>query len=311
MNSRRRLAMALGLMACLLAIASPRLVAAERKQQSAPPAASSPTTTKVIRRWQTAPVEVGRTISESEAQALVNAPISRNYVSSGFYSRYAKPRNYGATDVGGRGTATGRGISQVPDEPFTTTTLYGGYSQYFTPRGYVGSAMGTGGLYGFGYGWGYGPYQMAVGGYGGIGGGPIGFPYGMGAGLYRPRYFAPYWYYPARTGFSVYNPYFYYGNSFYGGYSAPAWSGYGGFGFPYSATFGGFGYPYSYAAYGYPYYSFMRPTQTYLPTYAYFMYPGVGGLYVPPGYFGFPGYYGYGGYGTPLGSYGYGGAFYW
>jgi hypothetical protein len=41
--------------------------------------------------------------------------------------------------------------------------------------------MGTGGLYGFGYGWGYGPYQMSLGAYasyGGIGGGPVGFPYG-------------------------------------------------------------------------------------------------------------------------------------
>ncbi|HVW39219.1 MAG TPA: hypothetical protein VHB99_18010, partial [Pirellulales bacterium] len=211
MKTQWRTAKALGLLVCLLAIAGAPLVAAERKQPSAPAAASSPTTTKVIRRWQSAPVEIGRTISESEAQALVNAPISRNYVPSGivpsgFYSRYAQPRNYGATDVGGRGTATGRGISQVPDEPFTTTTLYGGYSHYFTPRGYVGSAMGTGGLYGFGYGWGFGPYQMAIGGYGGIGGGPIGFPYGMGSGLYRPHYFAPYWYYPARTGFSVYNP---------------------------------------------------------------------------------------------------------
>lgn len=299
------------ILAAAFAFCGASLDAAERQQQARPASAASQPAARLVRRYQSAPVEVGRTVSESDAQALVNAPISRNYVPDGFYKRHAEPRNFGPTDVGGRGTATGRGISQVPDEPFTNTTLYGGYDSYFTPRGYVGG-MGTGGLYGFGYGWGYGPYQAVVGGYGGIGGGPIGFPYGIGSGLYGPRYFAPYWYYPARTGFSVYNPYFYYGNSYYGGYSAPAWTGFGGFGYPYSATaFGGFAYPYAYGVYGYPYYSYLRPTQMYLPTYSYFMNPGMGGLYVPPGYYGFPGYYGYGGYGTPLGSYGYGGAFYW
>jgi hypothetical protein len=115
-----------------------------------------------------------------------------------------------------------------------------------------------------------------------------------------------------QLGYSVYNPNFFYGNSYYGGYGAPGWTGYGGFGFPNSfGAFSSFGYPYAYGVYGYPYYNYMRPTHAYLPSYAYFMYPGVGGLYVPPGYFGFPGYYGYGGYGTPLGNYGYGGAFYW
>ena len=247
------------------AIGSDSLAAAERPQATKRPAAASQPTARIVRRYRPAPVVAGRTVSESEAQALVDAPISRNFVSSGVASRQTPNRNFGPTDVGGRGTATGRGISQVPDEPFTTTTLYGGYSHYFSPLGYgYGGLFAPGGLYGWGWG-------------------------------YRPS-----WYFPGGIGASLYNPYFYYGSSYYGGIGAAPWGGYG-----------GFGYPYSYAAYGYPYYSFMRPTQMYLPTYAYFMYPGVGGLYVPPGYFGFPGYYGYGGYGTPLGSYGYGGAFYW
>ncbi|HUY87812.1 MAG TPA: hypothetical protein VMV10_03665 [Pirellulales bacterium] len=279
-------------------------LAAERAQASNPSAAASQPATRVIRRYRSTPVDSGRTVSESQAQALVNAPTSRNYVPVEFLSRYQEPRNYGPTDVGGRGTATGRGISQVPDEPFTNTTLYGGYDRYFSPMGY-GGGVGTGGLYGFGNGWGNGAF---------------GSPYGLGWGMYGSRYFPPSWYYPGRTSLSVYNPYFYYGNSYYGGYSGSAWAGFGRFGFPYSATavggfgnpyaYGGFGYPYAYGVYGYPYYGYLRPTQLNLPTYS-FMYPGAGGLYVPPGYFGFPGYYGYGGYGMPLGSYGYGGAFYW
>ena len=262
--SRQTLLSTVLMLAAGAASGSERLGAGEPKPAANPPAIASRPTARVVRRYRSAPVAAGRTVSESEAQALVDAPISRNYISSGFAPRSAPTRNYGPTDVGGRGTATGRGISQVPDEPFSTTTLYGGYSHYFSPLGY-GSLLGTGGMYGFGWGFGY----------------------------------RPMWYFPAGIGAS-YNPYFYYGSSYYGGLGVPPWSGYG-----------GFGYPYSYAAYGYPYYSFMRPAQMYFPTYAYFMYPGVGGLYVPPGYFNYPGYFGYGGYGAPLGFYGYGGAFYW
>lgn len=289
---------ALGGLACARTDAQERAAARLTSQ--------SRTTARVIRQYVSEPVVLPDYISSSDAQALVNAPIARNYF----------PRNYGSTDVGGKGTAIGSGIPQVPAEPATITTLYGGYGNYASPQsvGY-GAGFGPSGLYGAGYGWGYGPYQGMAGGYAsysGIGGGPAGFPIGIRSGLYRPRYFYPYWYYPARTGFSVYNPYFYYGNSYYGGYSAPIWSGYGGFGFPNSfGAYAGFGYPYNYGVYGYPYYNYMRPTHAYMPSYAYFMYPGVGGLYVPPGYFGFPGYYGYGGYGMPLGSFGYGGAFYW
>ena len=233
--SRRTLLSTLLILAGAAALGSNSLAAAERQPAAKPPAAASQPTARIVRHYRPTPVVAGRTVSESEAQALVNAPISRNYISGGFASRQAPNRNYGPTDVGGRGTATGRGISQVPDEPFTTTTLYGGYSHYFSPLGYgYGGLFAPGGLYGWGWG-------------------------------YRPS-----WYFP-----------------------------------------GGIGYPYSYAAYGYPYYSFMRPAQMYFPTYAYFMYPGVGGVYVPPSYFGYPGYFGYGGYGTPLGFYGYGGAFYW
>ncbi len=111
---------------------------------------------------------------------------------------------------------------------------------------------------------------------------------------------------------SVYNPYFFYNNSYYGGYSSPFYTGFGGFGFPISfGAYRAFGYPYSYGVYGYPYYNYLRGSYAYMPSYAYFMYPGLGALYVPPGFYGFPGYYGYGGYGMPLGNFGYGGAFYW
>jgi hypothetical protein len=206
---------ALGGLACARTDAQERAAARLTSQ--------SRTTARVIRQYVSEPVVLPDYISSSDAQALVNAPIARNYF----------PRNYGSTDVGGKGTAIGSGIPQVPAEPATITTLYGGYGNYASPQsvGY-GAGFGPSGLYGAGYGWGFGPYQGMAGGYAsysGIGGGPVGFPIGIRSGLYRPRYFYPYWYYPARTGFSVYNPYFYYGNSYYGGYSAPIWSGYGGF----------------------------------------------------------------------------------
>ena len=222
---------------------------------------------------------------------MVNAPIARNY----HLPRNNSPRNYGPTDVGGRGTGIGRGISQVPDELPTIRTIYGGYDRYF--------GMPGGGMQGLAYSAGFAPT---------LGGGPIGSPVGIRSGIYHPRYFAPYWYSPLRGGLSVYNPYFFYGNSYYGGYSSPFYTGFGGFGFPYSfGAYRAFGYPYSYGVYGYPYYNYLRGSYAYMPSYAYFMYPGLGALYVPPGFYGFPGYYGYGGYGMPLGNFGYGGAFYW
>ena len=266
----------------ILAGIAATVVSAVDAAEPKPPARIAAASQPAVRRDRAAPVDGGRTLSPSEAQALVDAPISRNYVPSKFLSRYGQPRNwqprnYGPTDVGGRGTATGRGISQVPDEPLTTTTLYGGYSSYFSPLGFgygYGGWSGPGGLYGFGY---AAPFQTVFAGYGayaGIGG-PVGFPLGIRSSFYWPRYFAP-----------VYSPYYAYGSPYFSPY-------------------------YSYGVYGYPYYSYLRPTPGYLPSYSYFMYPGVGGLYVPPGYFGFPSYFGYGGYGIPSGYYGYGGAFYW
>ncbi|HEX5447142.1 MAG TPA: hypothetical protein VFW87_25220 [Pirellulales bacterium] len=323
-----------------------------------------------------------RWLSDYEAQFLVGAPITRS----------DRPRNYGPVDLGGGGTVVGNGDqpavdnipppaamppaamppSAVPPEvdtadgepqadsqpegqPRIDTTLYRGYynPSFVGYRSYASYA-------GFGYG---------------------GMPYGWTnypPWLYRPRYFYPYRYYPLRTGFSVYNPYFYYNNTWYGRYANPFWSGYGGFAFPYhfggygsggyrgagaggpggaygsggytgggfgaggfgaggfgassfggggfgqyrpsaaggSArlppySFGGFGYPYRYGAFGYPVLGLYRSVYNYLPSYAYFLYPGLGGLYIPPGFAGFPGYYGYHGYGLPLGSLGYRGGFYW
>ena len=326
------------LIVCLLATAAGAAAGQEpRPRKYARTAATAQGSTKVIRRYVSEPVEIVEGLSSSEAQALVDAPISRNYL----------PRNFGPTDVGGKGTATGDGIPQVPSDLAIITTVYGGVGGFGGGRGgWIGGAgpayggvLGRGswgggwgggwggvvagyggyaspvGIRAAGYGWGYGPYQRSAGayaGFSGIGGGPVGYPFGFNSGVYQPRYFAPYWYSPLRAGYGVYNPGFYYGNSYYGGYGAPGWTGYSGFGFPNSfASFGSFGYPYAYGVYGYPYYNYMRPTHAYLPSYAYFMYPGMGGLYSPPGYFGFPGYYGYAGYGMPLGNYGYGGAFYW
>lgn len=245
--------------------------------------ARSSRVSRIVRQYASQAPSV---LDASEAQMLVDAPITRHY---------QLPRNYGPTDVGGRGTAIGSGISQVPDEAPTIGTIYGGYDSYFGWPGGAPSALA--------YSAGFAPS---------LGGGPVGLPIGIRSGIYHPRYFAPYWYAPLRTGYWVYNPNFFYGNSYYGGYSSPFYTGFGGFGFPYSfGAYRSFGYPYSYGVYGYPYYNYLRPSYAYTPTYAYFMYPGQGALYVPPGFYGFPGYYGYGGYGMPLGNFGYGGAFYW
>jgi len=86
----------------------------------------------------------------------------------------------------------------------------------------------------------------------------------------------------------------------YGGAAAPyVMAGYarGGLwpGYPYAP--GPLATGYSYGVYGYPYYSFYRPSLAY-------------SWWGPPGMVG-PSYFGYGGYGLPYGYYGYGGAFYW
>lgn len=237
------------------------------------------------------PVE-GRWVSEYDAQAFAGAPVTRPAVL----------RNFGPVDLGGPGTRVGNG-----DQPAIDTTLYanyvnpafGGYRSYsYTPYAAYPSYASYGG-------WGYGGF-------------PLGWtnypPY-----RYRSRFLYPYRYYPLRTGFSIYNPYFSYSNTYYGGYSSPFWTGYGGFGFPYhfgafgaggaGYTFGGFGYPYRYGVFGYPYPSMFSLPYSYLPSTAYFMYPGLGGLYVPPGFVSFPGYRGYAGFG--LAAPNYAGAFYW
>jgi hypothetical protein len=226
-----------------------------------------------------------RWVSEYDAQALAGSPVTQAAVI----------RNYGPVDLGGGGTRVGTG-----DQPAIDTTLY---ANYYNPS-FVGYNN-----YGNNYG------------YGGFGyvGRPLGWT-NYPPWLYRPRYYYPYRYYPLRTGYSVYNPYFY-NNTWYGGYSSPYWTGYGGFGFPnhFGAfgvagagySFGGFGYPYRYGIFGYPYPGLFNLSYNYLPSPAYYMYPGLGGLYLPPGYVGFPGYYGYGGYGVPLAPPGYAGGFYW
>ncbi|HEX7376063.1 MAG TPA: hypothetical protein VF278_03075 [Pirellulales bacterium] len=229
-----------------------------------------------------------RWLSEFDAQALAGAPVMQPPVL----------RNFGAVDLGGGGTRVGNG-----DQPAIDTTLY---ANYYNPS-FVGYRS-----------YGHAGYASYAGqGYGGF---PLGWtnypPY-----LNRSRFMYPYRYYPMRTGFSVYNPRFYYGNSFYGRYASPYWSGFGGFGFPYhfgafgaggaGYTFGGFGYPYRYGVFGYPYPGLFSQPFSYLPSTAYFMYPGLGGLYIPPGFTTFPGFRGYGGYGMPLMAPNYAGAFYW
>ncbi|HVX63989.1 MAG TPA: hypothetical protein VHC19_25425 [Pirellulales bacterium] len=286
---------ALSWFALLLACGAAANAAAPERaaDRSAPNAASAYRTARLSRQYVS---QMPGTISSSEAQALVNAPIARNY----FLPYNDLPRNYGPTDVGGRGTGVGLGISQVPDELPTVRTVYGGYDRYFGVPG--------GALQGLAYSAGFAPTLGSP----TWGGGPMGSPVGIRSGVYHPRYFAPYWYSPLRAGLSVYNPYFFYNNSYYGGYSSPFYMGFGGFGFPNSfGAYRAFGYPYSYGVYGYPYYNYLRGSYAYMPSYAYFMYPGLGALYVPPGFYGFPGYYGYGGYGMPLGNFGYGGSFYW
>jgi hypothetical protein len=228
-----------------------------------------------------------RWVSEYDAQVLVGAPVTRP----------PAIRNYGPVDLGGAGTRVDTG-----DQPAVDTTLYG---NYFNPS-FVGYNN-------YGY--------RSYGSYGGLGygGRPLGWT-NYPPWLYRPRYLYPYRYYPLRTGFSVYNPYFYNNNTWYGGYSSPFWTGYGGFSFPnhfgyYGTTGGfpyaGFAYPYRYGVFGYPYPGMFNLTYNYSPSPAYFMYPGLGGLYVPPGFVGFPGYYGYGGYGLPVSPPAYSGGVFW
>lgn len=299
------------------------------------------------------PAPSSRWLTDYEAQFLVGALITRP----------EPPRNFGPVDLGGGGTVVGNG-----DQPDVGSTLPPG-SDYPVDDD-AGSSEDAGGqprvdttLY-RGY---YNPSFVGYRSYASYGGyGYGGMPYGWTdypPWLYRPRYFYPYRYYPLRTGFSVYNPYFYYNNTYYGRYANPYWSGYGGFAFPYhfggfgtggyggagyggpggpygiggltgggfgssdlrqyrpsaaggSAfvppySFGGFGYPYRYGVFGYPVLGLYRSVYNYLPTYAYFMYPGMGGLYIPPGFVGFPGYYGYMGYGLSPGSVPYRGGFYW
>jgi hypothetical protein len=102
------------------------------------------------------------------------------------------------------------------------------------------------------------------------------------------------------------------------------------FSFPYA--YGRLATPYSYGVYGYPYYSFYRPSFAY----SVWGWPGIsplgnfgyGGYGLPYGYYGLGGYnnpYGFGGIGFPYGrgglgypygfggfrNLGYGGAFYW
>ena len=289
-----------------------------------------------------------RWISEYDAQALVGAPITRPAVL----------RNYGSVDLGGGGTRVGNGDEPAIDsvlagnngnaggmggggQPAADTTLYG---NYFNPSfvgynnyGYQGNNSNAA-MFGYnreGY---RGTNYASYGGFG-YSGHPLGMT-NYPPWLYRPRYFYPFRYYPIRTGFSVYNPYFYYNNTWYGRYANPFWSGYGGFAFPYhfggygaggayggagrmaglgggsgaggaGYSFGAFGHPYRYGVFGYPYPGLFSSTYSYLPSQAYFMYPGLGGLYVPPGYVGYPGYYGYAGYGLPVNSLSRAGRFYW
>lgn len=331
--------------------------------------------TRIARRLTSGPrptAPSSRWLSDYEAQFLVGAPITRP----------EPPRNFGPVDLGGGGTVVGNG-----DQPAIGGTLpTGGEYMADDADAGTGAAEGAGGqprvdttLYRAYYNpsfVGYRSYASYAGyGYGGMPYGWTNYP----PWLYRPRYFYPYRYYPLRTGFSVYNPYFYYNNTYYGRYANPFWSGSGGFGFPYhfggygsggyggagyggpggpygsggytgggfgmgrlggggfggfggfgssdlrqyrpsaaggSAfvppySFGGFGYPYRYGVFGYPVLGLYRSVYNYLPTYAYFLYPGLGGLYVPPGFVGFPGYYGYGGYALSRGSVPYRGGFYW
>lgn len=289
------------------------------------------------------PIDAGRWVSDYDAQVFVGAPITQP----------ALLRNYGALEpaAGDRPDLAPRqaagGAANSPDgTPPIDTTLYGAYyNPSFVGYGNQAAFAGRQPMYnGYGNQAAFGGRYASYSGYG-YGGFPVGWT-NYPPWLYRPRYFYPYRYYPLRTGFSVYNPQFFYNNTWYGRYANPFWSGYGGFGFPYhfgglgpaggglygglggaygglggyggfgasfngigGYGFGGFGYPYRYGVFGYPYPSLARSVHNYLPSFAYFMYPGMGGLYVPPGFWGFPGYYGYGGYGLPVGSLG--GGFYW
>lgn len=240
-----------------------------------------------------------RWISEYDAQALAGAPITRPAVI----------RNYSPVDLGGDGTRVGNG-----DQP--AVDLYPGRSAATSAQPGTATAEAPPvdtALYQY-----YNPSFIGYGNYASYAGvGYSGHPYGAAYGwtsyppwLYRSRYLYPYRYYPLRTGFSIYNPYFSYGNTFGGSYAAPRWSGYGGFAFPYQfgafgssgpgSAFGGFGFPYRYGIFGYPYPGLYNQSFAYMPSPAYFMYPGMGGLYNPPGFWGFPGYYGYAGYGMPV-----------
>jgi hypothetical protein len=337
---------------------------AARIQGEASRAASQPrhAPARVAQRPQPAAVE--RWVSDYDAQVFAGAPLTQP----------ALLRNYGALepaagdrpDLAPQQSPTAAAGSPADDDAAPIdTTLYGGYyNPSFVGYGHQAAFAGRQPSYG------QSANQAAFGGryasYGGFGYG--GFPVGSTnypPWLYRPRYFYPYRNYPPRTGFSVYNPQFFYNNTWYGRYANPFWSGYGGFAFPYhfgglgpaaasnggyrgfgsgyggpggygayrgpgglggpggyggfgasyggragGYGFGGFGFPYRYGVFGYPYPSLARSVHSYLPSFAYFMYPGMGGLYVPPGFWGFPGYYGYAGYGLPVGSLG-GGGFYW
>lgn len=289
------------------------------------------------------PVAVDRWVSDYDAQVFAGAPITQP----------ALLRNYGALEPapGDRPDLSPRRTSGSAGSPEGAapidTTLYGAYyNPSFVGYGNQAAFAGRQPTYnGYGNQAAFGGRYASYSGYG-YGGFPVGWT-NYPPWRYRPRYFYPYRYYPLRTGFSVYNPQFFYNNTWYGRYANPFWSGYGGFGFPYhfgglgpaggglygglgsgygglggyggfgasssgmgGYGFGGFGYPYRYGVFGYPYPSLARSVHNYLPSFAYFMYPGMGGLYVPPGFWGFPGYYGYAGYGLPVGSLG-GGGFYW
>jgi len=113
-----------------------------------------------------------------------------------------------------------------------------------------------------------------------------------------------------------------YSNGGYGRSAGPL--GLANFSFTFPYAYGRLSTPYSYGVYGYPYYSFYRPSFAY----SVWGWPGVsplgnfgyGGYGLPYGYYGLGGYnypFGYGGIGFPYGRagigypYGYGGAYYW
>jgi hypothetical protein len=113
-----------------------------------------------------------------------------------------------------------------------------------------------------------------------------------------------------------------YSNRGYGPLAGPL--GLADFSFTFPYAYGRLATPYSYGVYGYPYYSFYRPSFAYSVWGWSGISPlgnfGYGGYGLPYGYYGLGGYnypYGYGGIGFPYGRagvgypYGYGGAFYW